>query len=72
MPTTNGTAEWSATGLKKILLKPAVAGQAAHTSVMRDAEGRPVMDGGKPRTVTTLKPAPWPAILEPDVERRMR
>jgi DNA invertase Pin-like site-specific DNA recombinase len=53
--------EWTSQKLRQVLLKPAISGQAAHTVEVRDEAT------GQHRKITTLKPAPWPAILDPDL-----
>ena len=50
-----------------MLLKPAIAGIAVHTSRVRDDDAA---DGW--RTVRTENPATWPAILEPDRWEQLR
>ena len=55
VPTVTG-ARWTPDTLRGCLLKPAVAGLAAHTATVR-------ANGDPPRTVTTLHDASWPAII---------
>ena len=55
VPTVTG-ARWTPDTLRGALLKPAVAGLAAHTKTIRE-------NGDEPREVTTLHEASWPAIL---------
>ena len=55
VPTVTG-ARWTPDTLRGALLKPAVAGLAAHTKTVRE-------NGDEPREVTTLHQASWPAIL---------
>jgi site-specific DNA recombinase len=64
-PTVTG-AQWSAGTLRDILLKPAIAGIAVHTKVVRDDET------GESSKVTTEHAAPWDAILERDIWERLR
>ena len=52
-----GTA-WTASTLRDVLAKPAVAGIAVHTATVKDPET------GEARKVTAEHPAPWPAILD--------
>jgi DNA invertase Pin-like site-specific DNA recombinase len=56
VPTVTG-AKWTPDSLREVLLKPSVAGLAAHTATVK-------ANGDEPRTVTTLHPAAWPAILD--------
>src|SRR5258706_4948361 len=56
LPTVTG-ARWTPDTLRGCLLKPAVAGLAVHTQTGR-------AHGDEPRTVSTLHPAAWPAIVE--------
>ena len=55
--TVTGTA-WTASTLRDVLAKPAVAGIAVHTATVKNPET------GEARKVTTEHPAPWPAILD--------
>lgn len=65
-PTTKGVTKWTSISLKKVLTKPAVAGLSVHTAKVRDETT------GEIRNVATLKPAPWDAILEPEVWERLK
>jgi site-specific DNA recombinase len=65
VPTAKGDTEWSSVSLKKVLLKPAVAGLSVHTAKVRDEAT------GEIRAVPTLKPAPWEPILDRDVWERL-
>ena len=57
VPTVTGTA-WTASTLRDVLAKPAVAGIAVHTATVKDP------GTGEVRKVTTEHPVPWPAILK--------
>ena len=57
VPTVTGTL-WTASTLRDVLAKPAVAGIAVHTATVKDPET------GEEREVTTGHPAPWPEILK--------
>jgi site-specific DNA recombinase len=52
-------APWTAETLRDALMKPTIAGLAAHTRAGRDENGDPV-------TITTLYPASWEPILLPE------
>jgi len=56
VPTVTGV-RWTPDTLRGCLLKPAVAGLAAHTATVK-------ANGDEPRKITTLHPASWPAILD--------
>ena len=56
-PTVTGT-QWTASTLRDILAKPAVAGIAVHTRIVKDEET------GQERKVTSEHPGAWPAILK--------
>jgi site-specific DNA recombinase len=65
VPTVTG-APWTASTLRDVLSKPAVAGIAVHTATVKDEE-----TGGQ-RKVTTEHPGAWPAILPRDQWERLR
>ncbi len=64
-PTVTGT-QWTASTLRDILAKPAVAGIAVHTRIVKDEET------GEKRKVTTQYPGAWPAILELNQWEKLR
>ena len=64
VPTVTG-APWTASTLRDVLSKPAVAGIAVHTATVKGADRRA-------RKVTTEHPGAWPAILPRDQWERLR
>ncbi len=68
-PTVTG-AKWSAETVKDVLIKPAVAGIDVHTKIekVKDEETGEEVE----RSVTTEYDAPWDAILDPEIWRRLR
>ena len=63
--TVTGTA-WTASTLRDVLAKPAVAGIAVHTATVKDPET------GEVRKVTTEYPGALPEILDPEIWGRLR
>ena len=65
VPTVTRTA-WTASTLRDVLAKPAVAGIAVHTATVKDPET------GEVRKVTTEYPGALPEILDPETWGRLR